>query len=849
MALGAGSLSSTSKESAEQVKPDDHGQIRIHVAGAAGPAPLGAPVETSVPFAPGKLLDFAKWGVFTAEGKAVMAQMRPGLTWPDGSVRWLSVVFEPEAGPGDYVLQPGEQVSGPDLVREENRQLVMESGEAYIRINRSGEGWIEEIGAPGPDGRMKALVKGSGVGDLVLTRHDGRKFRASRADNSRVVVVEERGPVRASVRIEGKCRAEDGEGLFDYIARWRIYRGRAELHLGLTWINATDSESEQLRDIRVTFPLGFNGERLVFGADQGVYDGPFLKDWPVYLLQDDYNWYWAKVHNPDGRIQNLATGGCNGERCPGWLYLQSKSECLGVWAPDFWQEYPNEIEVKAGELSVGLWPERAIKRLLAKPVLPANPFGERRYSATKYWPVMPHPYVAFVDAEKQCLDAVQGLAKTQEIVLNVWGGGSEQPAFETKWWKKSLKPLRGHLDPDYVAATQALGMLWPRDSSRFPVFEALFQGCYDWLNRNIDAMKCYGKFDYGDFKYFTPATDYLCTPGTHWGEMGEMPREGYWQNNERDPFLGLLLYYYRTADPVAWERVELAARHLLDVDVRHHPYRGMWTHSYGHCYVATADAGEPDHSWLWGTLVWLGVSADPVVARCVADCGERLRKLKIDFEQTDARTGSVYLHMMCQFYNVNGDKDYLEAAAAPVSAFLKLQNANGSWPAYMANLRQPRIEGFVEHVIMALADYYSIFKQPEVLKALDNALFYTFGNNGEIKGAIGEAGLAVYGLAVLANQTGNPHYLQMAQNVLKGLYDAQDRNPDSIGRGDVWSTWGVNNPEEAGKTGRPPQFLGQTRPLSPGCILAYSQQVLAPLAADGSHRVSGVAAAGALGVI
>ncbi len=825
VALSVGPVMASGSVAAE---PGKEG-IRIHVSGAAGPAPLGAPVETSVPFGRGKVRDISKWAVYTAEGKAVLSQKRAGMKWPDGSVRWLSVVFEAEAGPGEYLLREGEDVSGPELVREENGQVVMGSGEVELRLARQGGGgWLEAISAPGGDGKMVAVVKcGS---DLVLTRHDGRKFRAMLEGESREVEIEERGPVRASVRVEGKCRGEDGEGLFDYIARWRVYRGRGEVYLTLTWINGTEKRSEQVRDIRLKFPYEFEPERLVFGCETGVYDGPFLKDWPMYLLQEDYNWYWAKKHNPDGRIQNLSSGGCNGERCPGWLYVESKERCLGVWVKNFWEEYPNEIELRDGELRVGLWPERGMKHLLSKPVLPANPDGEQRYVKTKYTPVLPHPYVAFVDEEKESLDAVQGLAKTQEMVLGVWGGKGEGSRFEKKWWGKSLEPVRGHLDPQYVAASGALGLLWPCDPQRFPLYEKLYKGCYDWLDRNIDAMKCYGKFDYGDWKYFTAATDYLCTPGTKWGRLGEMPREGYWQNNERDQLLGLLLYYYRTGHPVAWKRVEIVARHLLDVDIKHHTDWGVWTHSYGHCYVATADAGEPDHSWLWGALVWSGVSADPVVDKWVNDCGGYLLKRKINFEETDARTGSVYLHMMCQFYQYTGRQKYLDAAAAPVHAFLKLQKPNGSWPAYMGNLQQPRIEGFVEHAMMALANYYAVTRKPEIVEPLDKAIFYTFGITGEIKGAIGEAGLAVYALAVLASETGKQHYLDVARNVLKAFYDAQDKNPDSVGYGDIWSLWGVNNPKEAKETGRPPQFLGQTRPLSPGCILAYSQQILAPLA-------------------
>ena len=848
VALSVGSIMPGSAEASGATIPDEaeaagseeaggDGRIRIHVKGPVGAPPLGAPVETSVPFARGKVRDSAAWAVYSPAGKAVLAQLRPGIKWPDGSVRWLSVVFEAEEGPGIYMLRQGEGISGPEMIREENGQVVMDSGEVQVRMARSGSGWIEEIGAPEPDGKMEAVVKGVGACDLVLTRHDGRKFRASLAGESRLVVIEERGPVRASFRVEGKCRAEDGDGFFDYIARWTVYRKRGEAHVKLTWINATENPSEQVRDIRVMFPYDFAPKRLVFGCEQGVFDGPYVKDWPVYLLQEDHNWYWAKKHNPDGRIQNLASGGCNGEHCPGWMYVENKDRCLGVWVPNFWEEYPNEIELTEGMLSVGLWPERAMKHLLSKPILPANPDGQQRYVKTKYTPVMPHPYIAFVNEQEKCLDAVQGLAKTQEIVLSVWGRKGPNPTFETKWWSKSLQPVRGHLDPEYVATTEALGLFSPLDSKKFPIYEQLYKGCYGWLNRNIDAMRCYGKFDYGDWKYFTAATDYLCGPGTKWGALGEMPREGYWQNNERDQLLGLLLYYYRTSDPVAWKRIEIVARHLLDVDIKHHPHWGMWTHSYGHCYVVTAAAGEPDHSWLWGTLVWSGVSGDPVVQDWVSQCGKNLLHTKIDFERTDARTDSVYLHMMCQFYEYTGQQEYLSAAEAPVQAFLKLQRPNGSWLAYMGNLQAPKEEGFVEHAIMALANYYAVTKKQEVVGPLNRALYYTFGNKGEIRGAIGEAPLAVYGLAVLASETGQQHYLDVACNVLTAFYDAQKRgdNPACIGRGDYWAEWGVNNPQAAKGTGRPPQFLGETRPLSPGCVLAYGQQILAPLAKKARH--------------
>jgi hypothetical protein len=799
--------------------------IVIHVPSSAGPPPLGAPVETSVPFARGRLHLPEKLAVYSPDGTPALAQFRSALNWPDGSVRWLAVVFEAATGPREYLLKTGETPHAADLVEEKTGRVVVSTGAITLDISSSGRGWMKILAAPGADGATQSVVKGASSGDLVLTRHDGKEFRASLDSGPRHVVVEERGPVRACVRIEGQCRAQDGEDLFNYIIRCTAFRSRSEVHLEVTWINATDNPSEQLRDIRMVFPFEFQPDRLVIGCETGVYDGPFLKDWPVYVLQEDFSWYWAKTRNPDGRVQNLSSGGCNGEHSPGWLYIQNQKRCLGIWVPNFWEEYPNEIAVRQGELSVGFWPERATDHLLSKPLLPANPQGTP-YSMTKYWPILPHPYWAFLDREKKCLDARQGMAKTQEIVLSVWGGRDEAPNFEAKWWRKTLKPVQGHLNPRYVANTTALGAMLPRDPKSFPEVERLFDESFGWLNRHIDFLKCYGKFDYGDFKYFTPSTTYLCTPGTKWENEGEMPREGYWQNNEGDQLLGLLLYYFRTGDPAAWERCKIVARHLLDVDMRHHPYWGLYTHSYGHCYVATADAGAPDHSWLLGLLTWAGISGDATAWNWLLRCGEYLTGLKPDFIQGDARTTSVHLHMMCEFYKYTGEQRFLAASRVPVEILLKYQNPSGSWPAYLGNPERRNETGFTDHAMMALAEFYAISGEKPCLEALERAFDYTSSAAGVEEG-MDVSPLTIYGVAALFEKTGDPRYRAAVLNAFGKLCKSQDMSPDPYGRGDTWAEWGVNNPDGAKSTGRPPQFLGQTRPGTVGFVLSYGQPSLA----------------------
>jgi hypothetical protein len=181
--------------------------------------------------------------------------------------------------------------------------------------------------------------------------------------------------------------------------------------------------------------------------------------------------------------------------------------------------------------------------------------------------------------------------------------------------------------------------------------------------------------------------------------------------------------------------------------------------------------------------------------------------------------------MMCQFHQYTGRDAFLEAARAPAEALLRVQNADGSWPAYMAAPDRPKTPGFVDHAIAALADYYVTAGRPApVRKALDAALAWQFAS-GDL-----EVPLVAFGLTLLAWSTHEEGYRTRLAQVLEHLDAAQNRSPDPYGRGQVgWAEYGVNNPAGAAGSARPRQFLGQARPLTPGFILAYAQAAAALL--------------------
>jgi hypothetical protein len=438
---------------------------------------------------------------------------------------------------------------------------------------------------------------------------------------------------------------------------------------------------------------------------------------------------------------------------------------------------------------------------------------------------MPHPYLAFFDADSKCLDIPQGMAKTQDVLISLWAGTGEQPSFEKKWWGGAFSPVQAWVDPRQVAKSQAVGPLWPKDEKHFPAIERMYEESYEWFIRHVENFKCYGKFDYGDFRYMVMSTDYLCYSGTKWGLQGEMPREGYWHNNERDSLRGLLLYYLRTGDRRAWRLCRTAARHLLDVDIRHYPHWGMYTHGYGHCYAALGEGGDPDHSWLLGLLEWAGISGDPLVWDWLRQCGEKLVVYPLNIPKSNIREISLLLHMLLQYYRYTGEEKYLAAARPLLEGLLQHQHEDGGWCAYV-DCSSDGIVGFVEHAALALGDYYSLTGEARVLEPLKRALLWCAGAaQGELD--VGEGPLAMYGYALAGEKTGDPLYTELTEKGYKTLLDSQHLAVSPLLRGD-WTLgdFQVNNPALAAGTGRPRQFTGQTRPLCPSGVLAYTPACL-----------------------
>ncbi|MDR2675227.1 MAG: Tat pathway signal sequence domain protein [Opitutaceae bacterium] len=203
--------------------------------GAAAPAPR--PARGSVRWLDGvapALNDGATWGMpwprgavangapfalRDAAGKPLPVQSWPAAFWPDGSLKWTAHAVPAGIEINDGIeLAPGETPAAPAravTVRDDAGSVIVDTGVIRATIAKSGAVLIRSIARDGRDvllnGRLVALNTGT-PDDSAAAGADAAGAGAGASTRSTVffesdiaaVTVEQTGPVRAVVKIEGR---------------------------------------------------------------------------------------------------------------------------------------------------------------------------------------------------------------------------------------------------------------------------------------------------------------------------------------------------------------------------------------------------------------------------------------------------------------------------------------------------------------------------------------------------------------------------------------------------------------------------------------------------------------------
>lgn len=575
------------------------------------PASLPAGATWGAPLPRGRIHTTDRLRLRTASGAGIPAQFWPLATWPDGSVKWAGCAIGAGTAPPDAAVttagetdavEPAPAPASPVHVTCGER-VIIDTGALRATIGRAGEDSllrrIERDGrAVAEDVRLVSLLQHEIVEEGGGTRHPFRS-RVQR------VTVEQDGPVRAVVRIDGAHHREDGERIWlPFTVRVVAVAGAEQLRLVHTVIWDGDAQTDFLAGlgIRADVPLRaalHDRHVRLAGADGGFFAEAVrgltgLRRDPgeeVRAAQiagrstgDPQTWNpevsrrlhlipaWGDVTlsqlSADGfRIRKRTRAGHAwidagaGTRAEGYAAVSDPQGGFGIGIRGFWQSHPGQLDLR--ELTA----ERA--ELTAWLYAPsAEPMDLRFYhdglGQNDFASQLKGLEITYEDYEPGFGDP-HGVARTHELTLFAY---DSTPAVDDAAATVALmqNPPLLQPTPEHLHAVGVFGDWAPIDRStplRAEIEESL-DFLLDFYLGQVEQRRWYGFWDYGDVMHTYDLDRHV------WRyDVG-----GYaWDNSELSPDLWLWYSYLRTGRADVFRFAEAMTRHTGEVDVYH---LGRW---------------------------------------------------------------------------------------------------------------------------------------------------------------------------------------------------------------------------------------------------------------------------------
>ncbi|MFD9509696.1 exo-rhamnogalacturonan lyase family protein [Streptomyces mirabilis] len=573
--------------------------------GALGAAP-GSTV--GVPWPKGTYQQDQTFALTDASGKDVPVQSWPIAYWPDGSLKWTAHAVS--SGSGKLTLAAGAPAAPDKKVTVDKRggTIDISTGVITAKIGKSGSTLVKSVKRGSTeiakDGRL-VLIRQPEIEDDDQGAEKYERFESVIAE----VTVEQEGPVRAVVRIDGKHR-KGSRSWLPFSIRLYFYAGADSFRMAHTITFDGKQEpgktsGDFIRGLGVRFNvpmrdaaydrhirIGGDGSGLLREAVQGItglrrdpgaavqaaqFAGEKLPDpstWDQRVttrLQYIPEWgdYTLSQLSADGFTLRKRTkkghgwiGAGGGHRASGFGYVGGASGGLSFGLRDFWEKYPAQLDIRdaaTDEAEVTLW--------LWSPE--AQPMDLRFYhdgmGQDTYAEQLEGLNITYEDYEPE-FGTPYGIARTSELLF--WANEST-PTPETLAEQVAAVRVLPQLaaPPKQLIKARVFGGLFS-EPDRSTAAKAKIEDHLDFLfayyKDQVEMRRWYGFWDYGDFmhSYDTVRHQWRYDVG------------GYaWDNSELSPDIWLWMAYLRSGRSDIFRFAEALTRHTGEVDVYH---LGQW---------------------------------------------------------------------------------------------------------------------------------------------------------------------------------------------------------------------------------------------------------------------------------
>ncbi|WP_327720760.1 Tat pathway signal sequence domain protein [Streptomyces sp. NBC_00490] len=561
-----------------------------------------------VPWARGAYRPEQRFRLTTAAGDDVPLQSWVTGHWPDGSVKWTAHAIAPGAPKASaYKLAAGSPAA------PERKVTVTRSGG---RVEVSTGVITAVFGTKGSDTVVRSVRRGAAEiardGKLVALRQESVREGAdveSFAGRVEKVEIEQDGPVRAVVRVEGRHR-KGGRGWLPYTLRFSFFAGADSFRLVHTfvWDGEQKPGSDQgdfLRGlgVRFTVPLsdqpydrhirfadsggglfseavqGITGLRRDPGAavrgaqiageklpDTATWDTrvagrlAYIPAWGDYTLtQPNADGYTVRKRTKAGYGWIHAAAG---RRAGGFGYVGGASGGLSFGLRDFWQRHPAQLDVRgahteAAEATVWLYSPEALPLDLrfyhdglGQDTYEKQSDGGLEITYEDYEPGFGTPY---------------GIARTSELTFWAVEKTPSADVLAAQAAATATPPLLT-ATPERLHAAGVFGDWAPVDRSdkARAVVEDRLDELFAYYVGQREQHRWYGFLDYGDVQHTYDNDRHV------WRyDVGGFA----WDNSELGTDLWLWYHFLRTGSAEVFRFAEAMTRHTGEVDVYH---LGKW---------------------------------------------------------------------------------------------------------------------------------------------------------------------------------------------------------------------------------------------------------------------------------
>lgn len=535
------------------------------------------------------------------------SQSWPIAYWPDGSVKWTAHAVGAGAEAQTLPLSAGKPSAGatPISVSHERHTIIVSTGDHKWHIATSGQSLIRQ-----------ATVKGrAALTNAILTLRlqnrpeleEGALSETTLTGEVTSATVEQSGPVRAVVRVEGKFTG-NGREILPFTLRLYGYAGGKSLRAVFSFIYDADADKDFIRGLGLTTQVPmtdelynrhvrFSGEnRGVWGeairpltglrrqvgreaADAQV-NGRFVAlEQMAKPVQDGLQWippwgdFTLSQPNSDGyHIRKRTEPGhawidaAGDKRATGLAYIGGSQGGAALGLNNFWQMSPTRLDVRnaateTATLTAWMWsPEAPIMDMRTyRPVWGMDTHEKEIHGLN----------ITYEDYEEG-YDKAYGIAHTSELMIYAFDTTPERADFAEMAENLSKTP-RLTVSPKRLHEAGVFGY-WTVPDHSTPVKAAIENRLtYDleYYLKQIDQHRWYGFWNYGDVMHAYDTDRHV------WRyDIG-----GYaWDNSELSTDMTLWFGFLRTGRADFFRMAEAMTRHTGEVDVYHiGPWRGMGT--------------------------------------------------------------------------------------------------------------------------------------------------------------------------------------------------------------------------------------------------------------------------------